>query len=42
MEMIRLLSYAIVGIGLGYSYGYLVSTVEFVIKALIKIILLEV
>jgi hypothetical protein len=40
--MIKCISYMIVGIGLGYGYGYLVSLVELIIRAFIKVILLEV
>ena len=40
--MIRCLSYAIVGVGLGYGYGYLVQVVELLLRAIVKIVMLEV
>lgn len=40
--MTRLLSYAIAGIFLGYTYGHLVSGIELVLKAFLRILTLEV
>jgi ABC-type microcin C transport system permease subunit YejE len=40
--VIKCLSYAIVGIGLGYTYGYFVGAVELIIQSLIRVILLKI
>lgn len=40
--MIRCIAYAIVGVGLGYGYGYLVQVVEVILRAIVRIVMLEV
>lgn len=41
-ELIRIMAFAIVGVILGYGYGYMITVVMFILKAFIKVITLGV